>query len=717
MKKQLLSFLLVAYTTLSGQVTITMEKEAGVYKVPCVVNGAKMKFIFDTGAATVCLSESMAEYLLDNDYLSKEDFVGVGTSMVADGRTVNNLQVILKDIEIGGLHLKDVEASIVEGQRAPLLLGQTAIQKLGKVSIEGNKLTIDNGISDDVDFAIICLWRRCQYHGGMSDDITLEDFKEIIQDKKQLKSYYEYTRTYYSSLFEMTWDEFLTEINNLQRYGECKLVTKDEIFNEKWMSLREKAQKYEGQGQYLLAAETWEEYYKLNWGGNRSDSWSTWEGYSYSQQGEDAYNVGKNYYEAKEYNKAISWLTKSANKGYRDAQFLLGLMYSNGEGCEKNNSTAVYWYQKSAEQNHAGAQCNLGDCYVNGIGVNKNTEEGFLWTHNAYVNGSKEAEQNLYSYFQYYKSLAERGNTAAAFFVGYCYENGYGTKKNYYEAYKWFKESADTGDVDGMNHLAYLYYNGLGTTEDKVNAVFWWKKAAEQGDTFAQISLAQCYKNGVGIEQDYLKAFNWYMLAAEKDDVTAICELGKMLLYGHGVKADYTKAKAYFDKAAQKEYEEAYYILGNLYWQGFTVEQNYKTAIEWWTKCSNEYKRERGIYYLFFLARKEGKGVNKSPNHEQMWMKYCQDNPNGLNNLAYDLAIGQNGWKKQLSQVLAVINDAIKINPNDPNFYDSKGEFYSMQNNFEKAKEMWLKVKSINPDFYTKYDTELNKYINKQLNK
>lgn len=148
MKKILLSLLLVVSTTVSAQVTITMEEEGGVYKVPCIVNGAKMKFIFDTGAATVCLSESMAEYLLDNDYISKDDFIGVGTSMVADGRTVNNLKVILKDIEIGGLHLKDVEASVVEGQRAPLLLGQTAIQQLGKYAIKDNLLYIYAGQGD-----------------------------------------------------------------------------------------------------------------------------------------------------------------------------------------------------------------------------------------------------------------------------------------------------------------------------------------------------------------------------------------------------------------------------------------------------------------------------------------------------------------------------------------------------------------------------------------
>lgn len=77
MKRLLLFLLFFVSITLSAEVTIIMEKDGGVYKIPCLVNGAKMKFIFDTGAATVCLSESMAEYLLDNDYISKEDIVGL----------------------------------------------------------------------------------------------------------------------------------------------------------------------------------------------------------------------------------------------------------------------------------------------------------------------------------------------------------------------------------------------------------------------------------------------------------------------------------------------------------------------------------------------------------------------------------------------------------------------------------------------------------------
>lgn len=153
MKKQILLFLaLMMSVVASAQVTIQMEKEGGVYKVPCTVNGVKMKFIFDTGASTVCISQSMAQFLLDGDYLSVDDIVGTGQSQVADGSIVNHVEIILRDVEIGGMHIHNVEATVIEGQNAPLLLGQTAISELGRISIEGDKLLIhaaDNGLSQE----------------------------------------------------------------------------------------------------------------------------------------------------------------------------------------------------------------------------------------------------------------------------------------------------------------------------------------------------------------------------------------------------------------------------------------------------------------------------------------------------------------------------------------------------------------------------------------
>ncbi len=123
-----------------SQTVIQMEEYGGLYRIPCKVNGAKMKLIFDTGADKVCLSLFMANYLYDNDYITDEDIVGSGATAVADGSIVNHIKINIKDIEIQGIHLKNVEAIVMDGQDAPLLLGQSAIKKLGKYSISGNKL-------------------------------------------------------------------------------------------------------------------------------------------------------------------------------------------------------------------------------------------------------------------------------------------------------------------------------------------------------------------------------------------------------------------------------------------------------------------------------------------------------------------------------------------------------------------------------------------------
>lgn len=173
--------MLFAITAWSDTV-IQMEEYGGVYRIPCTVNGAKMKFIFDTGASNVSLSTAMAEYLLDNDYISDKDLIGVGQAQTADGSIVDHLRINLKEIEIGGLKLRDVEAIVIASQNAPLLLGQSAIQKLGHIQLNGNQLIISGGTNQLNDDEI-------DYYGTLADK-ALEDGNYADAEK------------YYSILFE-----------------------------------------------------------------------------------------------------------------------------------------------------------------------------------------------------------------------------------------------------------------------------------------------------------------------------------------------------------------------------------------------------------------------------------------------------------------------------------------------------------------------------------
>lgn len=49
------------------------------------------------------------------------------------------------------------------------------------------------------------------------------------------------------------------------------------------------------------------------------------------------------------YVKAINWFIKAAEQGYAEAQFKLGVMYSEGQGVPQNDVLTLMWIYLSAE--------------------------------------------------------------------------------------------------------------------------------------------------------------------------------------------------------------------------------------------------------------------------------------------------------------------------------------------------------------------------------
>lgn len=125
-----------------AQTTILMKEVNGVYYVPCEVNGIKMDFVFDTGASNISISKTEAEFLIKQKLLTKEDFIGRVNYRIADGSIKDGIEVRLKEIKIKDLILKDVTATIVSESSAPLLLGQSALSKLGRFEVDRNILRI-----------------------------------------------------------------------------------------------------------------------------------------------------------------------------------------------------------------------------------------------------------------------------------------------------------------------------------------------------------------------------------------------------------------------------------------------------------------------------------------------------------------------------------------------------------------------------------------------
>ena len=116
----------------------------GTFEIPCDINGLALQMIFDTGASDVTISSVEANFMFKNGYLSEKDIKGKRYYQVATGQINEGTVITLREVRIGDAILHNVDASVVKSQKAPLLLGQSAMERFGAITIDNqnNKLII-----------------------------------------------------------------------------------------------------------------------------------------------------------------------------------------------------------------------------------------------------------------------------------------------------------------------------------------------------------------------------------------------------------------------------------------------------------------------------------------------------------------------------------------------------------------------------------------------
>lgn len=113
-----------ASTASSPSVTLYADAQ-GHFLSECRINGATLKFLLDTGATTVALNSGDAKYA-KIDYKRGEP-IQVST---ANG-VVTAYRVMIASLQIGGITLHQVPASVLEGgSPSVVLLGMSALNRL-----------------------------------------------------------------------------------------------------------------------------------------------------------------------------------------------------------------------------------------------------------------------------------------------------------------------------------------------------------------------------------------------------------------------------------------------------------------------------------------------------------------------------------------------------------------------------------------------------------
>lgn len=123
-------------------IEIPFIKDGNVLSVKCKINNLPLYFIFDTGATDISLSDVEAAFMIKNNYISEKDIIGRQQYLTADGSIIEGTVINLKKIELGELELNNIKASVVKNQKAPLLLGQSVFNKMGKFEIDNERMKI-----------------------------------------------------------------------------------------------------------------------------------------------------------------------------------------------------------------------------------------------------------------------------------------------------------------------------------------------------------------------------------------------------------------------------------------------------------------------------------------------------------------------------------------------------------------------------------------------
>lgn len=345
------------------------------------------------------------------------------------------------------------------------------------------------------------------------------------------------------------------------------------------------------------------------------------------------YILAKAAYEEQNYDKALKLLENTENA---DGQFLLGEMYRQGLGVEKNQYLAAEWYEKAAEQRKEDAYFYVGYAYQNGyLGkryeyINSkivnyyNYNKAIEWYEKAAKNGSVAAQNNLANIYNgdgennynknitkalnWYQKAADQGLDKAQYRLGLLYRNGEGTKRDYQKAMKLFNQSAEQGYVWSMVEIGLLYEEGNGITKDEKKAVEWYQKAADAGNAIGQVNLGFMYEKGKGVKQDLDKAINWYRKAANQGNERAMENIANLYSKADSKVYDEEKAIYWFEKLAEKGKSHYQFEMGLRYENGNGVEQNYGKAIEWYFKAADQ--KHGGALNNLGVLKNKGYPVN-----------------------------------------------------------------------------------------------------------
>jgi|WetSurMetagenome_2_1015567.scaffolds.fasta_scaffold01371_12 uncharacterized protein len=291
---------------------------------------------------------------------------------------------------------------------------------------------------------------------------------------------------------------------------------------------------------------------------------------------------------------AASWLTKAAEAGDPEAQYLLCGCYVKGEGVTADRFKARDLADRASRQGHERARRflatideEIAKALAAAEPVRRAAEAGdrdAQYDFAMLCARGDFAPPDFATVARYLEMAAKRNHAGAQFALYQLYEQGRGVAKDHAKAVDWLARAAYQGHGDAMYFFARRYADGRITAADLSLAPRIFERCrqlypeyrdpavpaptvkdlqagAARGDLASVVLLAMAYLAGEGVEKSPSEGARLLKLAADAGYAPGQRQLAKCYATAMGVPLDMEAAKSLTIKAAKQGHLESRFEL------------------------------------------------------------------------------------------------------------------------------------------------------------
>lgn len=276
-----------------------------------------------------------------------------------------------------------------------------------------------------------------------------------------------------------------------------------------------------------------------------------------------------------DYSKAITYFTKSFEKGGRNSSYFLAQIYFTKDRKETYDiKKGIEWLKKGIESNSTDAMVLLSQIYLyyskddEDCKSYQNPSKGIELLQKAINHGSGDAYAQLgmeffngtnvnkddKKFFEYSQKAYELRNRDGAFNLGWCYQKGLSCERNINKAIEIYQEAVKLGSGNAAENLFSIFrygdsQNDIPVNFDRGKAKYYLLEGARLNNPIALLQLSyQYYPGGDMFETNSNQAFIYAKKSADAGNVDGCAKVAYLLDNGIGCYKNPQEAQKYRDK-------------------------------------------------------------------------------------------------------------------------------------------------------------------------